>query len=129
MNRYWCSFFFTGEDYRPLMFPPPAGILGYWSSGIRCSDDATTLCIWVEAESEEKARELIASEGAWPESKDAEWRFFQKATTAPCGRFQPSEWNKHYWPEDEIFEAALAETNRRHGGALKKLAEFDKEGG
>ena len=71
MKRYWISWYQPTEDYRPLKWPLPKEILGWWCSGLRCSDDASTLVAWVEAESNESAEKLIKK--YWPEAK--EWRF------------------------------------------------------
>lgn len=98
--KFWTSFYFVPNeenkgDYRPLTHPPTPGILGWWDSGTRMSDDASTLVIWVEAENEEKAKELIGEN--WPEAKapDCEWRFFQpNADQMPSDRFPLSSWSK-----------------------------------
>jgi len=96
MKRFWCSFYFLGDDYRPIGWPPKDGILGYWNSGMRCADEATTLVIFVEAESEEKAKELIGSAECWPEvAQGVEWRFFEERDFEwrPSDRFPLKEWN------------------------------------
>lgn len=95
MAKFWTSFYFKGDDCRPLTYPPGEGILGWWDSGTRLEDDATTLVIWVEAENEDKAKEIIAKD--WPEAAepDCEWRFFQpNADALPGDRFPLSDWSK-----------------------------------
>lgn len=114
-RRYWLSFYFKAEDYRPLTYPPREGILGYWSSGIRCADDATTLCILVEAESEAHAKEIIAPD--WPESKtaDCEWRFIEERDRnwLPNDRFPLADWSvKRLQPTvNEIMDYESGEMN------------------
>lgn len=98
MRRFWTSFYFKGphgaeSDYRPLNWPPHPGILGYWHTGIRCEDESLTLVVWVEAENEGHAMDLISVD--WPESVGAEWRFFDEVALdwRPSDRFPISDWN------------------------------------
>lgn len=64
---------------------------------MRCADGATTLVIFLEADNEEKARELLGSAECWPEvAKGVEWRFFNtvEADWLPNDRFPLSDWAK-----------------------------------
>lgn len=97
MSRYWCSFYFIGahgadSDYRPINFPPHEAILGYWNSGYRLYDEAITLCLLVQAETEDEAKNIIKIE--WPESVSACWRFFNEHDNLwlPGDRFPISDW-------------------------------------
>lgn len=92
MKRWWMSFWFKGEDYRPLNYPPSEGILGWWCSGY--GSDGNALCLLVEAETEEQAKTLLLKD--WPESADTKWRFCneQPADWLPNDRFPFSEWMK-----------------------------------
>ena len=94
MKYFWTSFFFTGEDERPLTFPPNEFILGWWNTGMRCSDEASTIVIWVKGNDETEAREHIAMD--WPESLTSEWRFFeeQPGLVVPGDRFPLSDWSQ-----------------------------------
>ena len=56
-----------------MKWPLPKTILGYWCSGYRCSDDAATLCAWVDVSTIEKAKAIIQK--LWPEA--SQWRFAQ----------------------------------------------------
>ena len=71
MKRFWIFWYQPTEDYRPLKWPLPKTILGWWCSGQRCSDEASTLIAWVVAPSDYAAEKLIKK--YWPEAK--EWRF------------------------------------------------------
>lgn len=97
MKRFWVSFYFLDSDYRPIGWPPEPGILGYWDSGTRCEDGATTLVIWLEAENAEKAKELLGSDKCWPEvAQGVEWRFFEERDLdwRPNDRFPLAAWSK-----------------------------------
>lgn len=89
MNLYWISWYQPTEDYRPLSFPPNEAVLGWWCTGTRCDDDASTLCAWVRAGDEEAAKAAVLRD--WPEA--AEWRFCeQRGHVETGGRFPLSDW-------------------------------------
>lgn len=69
--RFWASWYQPTEDFRPKSDPPNPSILAWWNTGLRCSDQASTLVAWVEADSAAMAKERIQID--WPEAK--EWRF------------------------------------------------------
>ena len=100
MKRWWLSFWFNGEDYRPLMWPPPKGMLGFWSSGERERlnegekeyHNEHSLCMLVEAETEEQVKKIV--EEGWPESTTAEWRFCHETEGLPGDRFPLADWSK-----------------------------------
>lgn len=76
MKRFWVSWYQPGEDWRPI-YPDGHGRPfdgRYWKSGERCSDDATTVCAVVDAESEDDAKDAI--QVFWPEA--GEWRFCEE---------------------------------------------------
>lgn len=86
---YWISWYQPTEDYRPRVYPPNPSILGYWCTGQRSSDGASTLVAWVEAGTEEIAKEYIQID--WPEA--TEWRFCNVVTEWKLStRFPLSDW-------------------------------------
>lgn len=90
MKRFWLSWWQVGSDYRPLVYPVTAPVLGWGCSGSR--DDASSLCALVEATNKEAAK--AALHPYWPESASAEWRFCKEKAPdwVPGGRFpMPSE--------------------------------------
>lgn len=92
MMRWWMSFYFAGDDHRPLTYPPNKAILGWWCSGYGPSDEAA-LCILVSANSEDEAKAAIAKD--WPEAATvSEWRFCEPRPDGwvPNDRFPPSTW-------------------------------------
>ena len=88
-NLYWVSWYQPTGDCRPLTYPPNEAVLGWWATGKRCSDDATTICAWVRAETEDAARTAILRD--WPEAD--EWRFCeQRDRIEQSERFPPTDW-------------------------------------
>lgn len=75
MMNYWISWYQPTEDYRPITVPSRDIVVGYWKSGERCSDNASTICAWVKAENEEHAKSIIRE--YWPEAE--EWRFCEES--------------------------------------------------
>lgn len=92
MSRFWCSWYQPGEDYRPITYPPPPNILGWWKSGE--TDEAATLCAVVEADNAVQAIGHIRNAKAWPEAND--FRFADRAEDGwiPGDRFPLSDWMK-----------------------------------
>jgi hypothetical protein len=84
---WWLSWDQTTSDERPLTFPPNEAILGWWNSGSRCSDDAHTICAFVQAETEEEAKAAVKKD--WPEAE--EWRFCGETSVKPGDRFPLKE--------------------------------------
>ena len=83
-RRWWVSWWQPTEDYRPLTWPLPEYIYGYWCTG----EDAQgrfSLVAWVECDAELKVPELIRKH--WPEAED--WRFCSEVDMdwAPNDRF------------------------------------------
>ena len=87
--HFWISWYQPTEDHRPLTYPPNASILGWWCTGTRGSDDASTMCALVSADSEEAAKQAIRKD--WPEAE--EWRFCEKKESLELSdRFPLSDW-------------------------------------
>lgn len=91
MKRFWISWYQKTEDPRPIHFPPSQGILGWWSSGVRNSDDAHTISCVVDAKNEKEAMLEISKD--WPE-EEREHRFCKERENdfQPGDRFPLSEW-------------------------------------
>lgn len=90
MRHFWISWHQPTQDHRPLTYPPRSQILGWWCTGVRCSDYASTMCAQVKADSEAAAKGAILKD--WPEA--AEWRFCNETDASPpeSYRFPLSEW-------------------------------------
>ena len=90
MKLFWISWYQTTEDNRPLHYPPESErLLGWWDTGTRCSDDASTLCSLVEAEDVDSAKAVIQID--WPEAE--EWRFCDETNSHNLSdRFPLSDW-------------------------------------
>jgi len=88
--RFWMSWYETSEDYRPVTFPPNEHILGWWCTGVRLEDEASTICAWVEANDEEEAKDYIYED--WP--GEHEYRFTEQVDGdwVPGDRFPLSPW-------------------------------------
>ena len=85
MRRWWVSWYSTGEQFE-LWCP-------WWVSGVRCSDDAETICAAVLAETREDAMQVVVNSHDTPPS-DIEWRFVEERPDgwSPFGgRFPRSE--------------------------------------
>ena len=95
MQRFWMSWLCTSADFRPLNYPPNAGICGWWCTGDD-PDGNATLCAVVDAPSDGQAFAAIYRE--WPEAeeyvREFGWRFVEQRepTWIPGDRFPPSEW-------------------------------------
>lgn len=97
MYRYWVSWWQGGDDARPITYPPPLPILGWWISGERFDDEETeqSICAVVEAESEDQAWEAIKQDGAWPDAGEERFCEQQSSVWIPTNRFEISgDWMK-----------------------------------
>lgn len=65
----WISWWQPGDDYRPLTYPPNAGVLGWWCTGY--DDSESSLVAMVIAPNESAAREVVKKD--WPDAH--RWRF------------------------------------------------------
>lgn len=92
MTRFWLSWYQPLGDHRPITFPPPEPILGWWCSGETV--DAWTLCAAVDAESEEKAWEIIRQKDAWPDAGEVRISSVREKNWVPGDRFPLSDWMK-----------------------------------
>jgi len=95
MNLYRIGWYEFANDPRPITYPPQAPILAWWCSGARCSDWASVMIAYVEAESEEEAKAAIIAD--WPliNEADKEWNFCeQKDVYIPSERFSEKDWMK-----------------------------------
>ena len=96
---YWCSWYQSTEDYRPVKYPPTEQILGWWCSGH--SLKGATLCAWVKAE--DTADVLKTVNKNWPEITSMDqFRFCdEKDKYEPCDRFpiEPYEWMEKRFEE------------------------------
>ena len=91
LTRYWwISWYQPTDDHRPLTYPPNDAVLGWWCSGERCSDGASTLVAHVRSSDEDAAKAAIRTD--WPEA--GEWRFCERRSgrPEPGGRFPLSDW-------------------------------------
>ncbi|MEM7284534.1 MAG: hypothetical protein AAF438_23290 [Pseudomonadota bacterium] len=88
-NTYWISWWQPTEDVRPMTYPPGKSILGWWKTGSRLEDGASSLCAMVVAPNEQTAKEAIQTD--WPEAD--EWRFAEVKDPSSLGdRFPLEEW-------------------------------------
>jgi len=88
-DRWWCSWHGPEDDWRPVLWPMPAGWLGVWCSGY--GDDYSTIVGWIEAESPEECAKLVLE--CWPEW-DGEWRIEPDIKPDPPGdRFPLPSWS------------------------------------
>lgn len=94
MKYWWVSWAQPTADYRPMTWPPPDWMLGFWCSGFN-SDDQATLVVWLKAESEEAAKKQLASPSQWPEFPGTELRFIEERVQSwrPSDRFPIPEWS------------------------------------
>jgi hypothetical protein len=72
-RRWWISWQEpTGDDgdYRPVSWPLPKSVLGWWCTGEAMDSSYATLVAWVAAANEKAAKSLI--EKHW---KPGPWRF------------------------------------------------------
>lgn len=93
LQAWWFSW--VGVSGQSVVWPMPAGWLGFWCTGYT-SDDRATMCGWAEAEDEEALAAMVLQ--CWPEwdgcfrgeprSVDQAWE--------PGSRFQVPTWSdKH----------------------------------
>lgn len=94
MSKYkWVSWYQPEGDHRPINFPPDKKTLGWWKTGERCSDGASTLVALVLAETEEVAVSILKVD--WPEVDEI--RFCEeKNDTKLSDRFPIKEWMPLY---------------------------------
>ncbi|WP_421793534.1 hypothetical protein [Hydrocarboniphaga effusa] len=89
LTTFWISWYQPTEDHRPLTFPPNADVLGWWCTGQRCEDGASTLVAFVKARDEASAKSAVQID--WPEA--TEWRFCEVRTRIkPGSRFPFEDW-------------------------------------
>jgi hypothetical protein len=90
MSKYkWISWFQPGDDHRPINFPPDKRVLGWWKTGERSYDSASTLVSLVLAKTEEEALSILKID--WPEVDEV--RFCEdKNDTKLSDRFPIKEW-------------------------------------
>ena len=90
VTNFWISWYHL-ETFSAfeLNFP-------WWISGVRCCDDAETVCAAVKAESEAQARELVyCSYDTRPEKIEFRFCNDRPAEWSPfCDRFPKAEWMK-----------------------------------
>ncbi len=90
--RFWVSWYQTGEDHRPLNYPPGPAILGWWCSGYT-EDEKSIMCAVVEADDHCDASDAICVD--WPEAPGgSNWRIFDllPADWQPNDRFPLADW-------------------------------------
>src|SRR5690242_10341003 len=86
----WISWHQATNDYRPVSWPPPPEVLGYWCSGQTAK--AFTLVAIVKASSPAQAKKIVTE--VWSPGV-GEWRFCETRTIAdgpPGDRFPPPDW-------------------------------------
>lgn len=92
--RWWCSIVVDGEDGRPLRWPPPDGVLGFWITG-HFKDAGgwhTNVCLWVEAPDAAAVRRVV--EAGWPDLCGRPWRIESHEQNNPPGdRFPAPDWS------------------------------------
>lgn len=88
-----------GTDSRPVKWPPPKAVLGFWESGYTADGSYSTVVALVSADSEADAKRVISR--AWTPGV-GEWRFCRKYSEGgqPGDRFPPCEWSieRGTWP-------------------------------
>ena len=83
LKSFWVSWYQPTDDYRPLPVPPKSIVKGYWCTGCRDADAASTMVAWVRAE--DAACAMARIKEYWPEA--AEWRFCDERAEG----WQPNE--------------------------------------
>ncbi len=97
LKRFWVRFWTSADDYRPLIFPPIEGILGWWCSGTRDRDvEESCIIVWIESENQDTATQTILKH--WPEFLDDDNASFQTVPLdwKPSDRFAVSEWSSEF---------------------------------
>lgn len=93
VRAYWIGWNQPSADPRPITFPPPDFIIGWWCTGESGDDPADSLLVaHVVAESPEQAHSLIEQPSCWPDA--GEVRFCKRKETQPGDRFPLHEWMK-----------------------------------
>lgn len=84
----WISWEQEGADGRPVKWPPPPQVLGFWESGF--SETHTMVVALVEAD-EHEAKKIITR--AWSPGM-GDWRFNEEhdVTKPPGDRFGAPDW-------------------------------------
>jgi len=82
-------------DARPVCWPAPAGVLGFWESGVTAEEPArVTVVALVDAPDADAAQAIIAA--GWPDvGKDRfGWRFVEEREVGfvPGDRFRRPKW-------------------------------------
>jgi len=91
-QRWWFSWT-TGEDARPVVWPPDEAWLGFWCSGV--GDDYASLVGWASAPNAEAVADLVRA--GWPEW-NGDWRIEPSVMLDPPGdRFPRPKWAPA-WP-------------------------------
>ena len=96
--RYWVSWVESEEDYRPITWPPPSAVKGYWCSGYD-ADEAPIVCAVIDAENEEQLREILEKD--W-RPVEGDLRFVNEKADdfKPGDRFPIPGWAKDRWPAE-----------------------------
>jgi hypothetical protein len=89
----------NGLDYRPVAWPPPASVLGFWQTGFAGDESYSTVVALVRTTGEARAKRII--ERAWNPGV-GDWRFCHTydGIKPPGDRFPPPEWSTKLgrWP-------------------------------
>lgn len=103
--RFWLSWQQEGEDYRPVKWPPPDGVLAFWCSGFAGDLSYSCVVAIVDAPNEAKAKSIITK--AWKPGV-GEWRFCREygKDEPPGDRFPAPEWSVELgrWPWPVVEE-------------------------
>lgn len=106
--RFWISWWQPGPDWRPVVWPPPPEILGYWCSGETMEEKPRfSVCVLIEMPkaalhapaAARRARAAGIITEMWPEailSESAdECRFFDEVDPewVPNDRFPLPDWS------------------------------------
>jgi hypothetical protein len=88
-----------GLDSRPVKWPPPPEVLGFWESGFAGDGSYSTVVALVRAKDMDDAARIVTK--AWSPGV-GEWRFGHTydGTKPPGDRFPPCEWSvkRGTWP-------------------------------
>jgi hypothetical protein len=101
MRSFWISWYHTKELGGFELVAP------WWYSGVRCADDADTICAAIRADHEEGAKDrILTAYDVRPD--DVEWRFCNERPDdwSPfCDRFPKADWMT--WPTAQAPRAAV----------------------
>ena len=96
----WISWYQPTDDHRPLTFPPNDKVLGWWCTGQRGSDGASTMVAMIDVENKGDAEQAVLKD--WPE---AEWRFCEDRDHLRLSdRFPLDGWAKDRFEETSELE-------------------------